>query len=310
MLNRPHDNVPGFTWHEGEVALQRQLGVDERMAEIGPKVIRDLMPEQHRAFFQQLPFVVIGTVDAKGDAWATLRAGVPGFLSSPDPHSLHVALTRDPEDPAEQGMDDGDAVGLLGIELHSRRRNRLNGTIRRTSDDAFDVTVGESFGNCPRYISVRDAEFARHPSYAARRKPRAILIASTMRARRMIIAADTFFVASYADNENGARRVDVSHRGGRPGFVHVAEDGVLTIPDYAGNMFFNTLGNLLTNPKAGLVFAGFDTGDLLQLSGDTEIILNSPEIAKFDGAERLWRFTPRRIVYRPDALPLRWRRPA
>ena len=105
----------------------------------------------------------------------------------------------------------------------------------------------------------------------------------------MIVGADTFFVASYADNENGARRVDVSHRGGRPGFVHVAEDGVLTIPDYAGNLFFNTLGNLLLNPRGGLVFAGFDTGDLLQLSGDTEIILNSPEIKKFEGAERLWR---------------------
>lgn len=309
MLNLPHDNVPGSTWHEGEVALQRQLGVDERLAEIGPKVIRDRMPEQHRAFFRQLPFVVMGTIDAKGDAWATLRAGVPGFLSSPDPRSLHVALARSPEDPAEQGMEDGDAIGLLGIELHTRRRNRLNGTIIRTSESAFDVAVGESFGNCPRYINVRDAEFARHPAMPTSEAMRHLDRLDDA-ARRMIIAADTFFVASYADNENGSRRVDVSHRGGRPGFVHVAETGVLTIPDYAGNMFFNTLGNLLTNPKAGLVFAGFDTGDLMQLSGDTEIILDSPEIAKFDGAERLWRFTPRRIVHRPDALPLRWRRPA
>jgi uncharacterized protein len=309
MLDRPNDTVPGFTWHEGEVALQRELGVDERMAEIGPKVIRDVMPEQHRAFFRQLPFVVIGTVDVRGDAWATLRAGSPGFLSSPDPRSLHVALAPNPEDPAQQGMDDGDAIGLLGIELHTRRRNRLNGTIVRTSDDAFDVAVGESFGNCPRYISVRDAEFARNPALPTQEAPHH-LDRLDEAARRMITAADTFFVASYVDAEDGARHVDVSHRGGRPGFVHVAEDGVLTIPDYAGNMFFNTLGNLLTNPKAGLVFAGFDTGDVLQLTGDTEIILDSPEIAKFDGAERLWRFSPRVIVHRPDALPLRWRRPA
>lgn len=309
MLNRQHDNVPGFAWHEGEVALQRQFGVEERMAEIGPKVIRDFMPEQHRTFFRQLPFVVIGTVDAKGDAWATLRAGSPGFLSSPDPRSLHVAFSRDAGDPAEQGMDDGDAIGLLGIELHTRRRNRLNGTIRRTSDDAFEVAVGESFGNCPRYINVRDAEFARHPAVPTPEATRH-LDRLDDRARRMIVAADTFFVASYADREDGARHVDVSHRGGRPGFVHVADDGVLTIPDYAGNMFFNTLGNLLLNPRAGLVFAGFDTGDLLQLTGDAEIILDSPDVATFEGTERLWRFTPRRIVHRPDALPLRWKRPA
>ena len=61
---------------------------------------------------------------------------------------------------------------------------------------------------------------------------------------------DTFFVASYADDgDDAARRgVDVSHRGGRPGFVQVDGD-VLTIPDFAGNFHFNTLGNLLVNPR-------------------------------------------------------------
>ncbi len=98
----------------------------------------------------------------------------------------------------------------------------------------------------------------------------------------------------------------MSHRGGKPGFVRIGGDGVLTIPDFAGNLLFNTLGNLLANPKAGLLFVDFESGDLLQLTGDAEVILDSPEIAAFQGAERLWRFTPRRIVYRPGALPLRW----
>jgi hypothetical protein len=42
------------------------------------------------------------------------------------------------------------------------------------------------------------------------------------------------------------------------------------------------------------------------MSGDAEVVLDSPELARFEGAERLWRFTPRRIVWREDALPLRW----
>src|SRR6185369_12033549 len=83
-------------------------------------------------------------------------------------------------------------------------------------------------------------------------------------------------------------------------------DGTLTIPDFAGNLFFNTLGNILINPKAGIIFADFDTGDVLQLTGSAEVILDSPEIAAFQGAERLWRVTPHRVIYRPDALPLRW----
>ena len=33
-------------------------------------MIRDAMPEQHREFFAQLPFVIAGTVDQTGQPWA------------------------------------------------------------------------------------------------------------------------------------------------------------------------------------------------------------------------------------------------
>jgi len=292
-------------WHAGERALHQQTGVAERMEEIGRRVLRDYLIDQHRAFYPQLPFIVLGTVDDEGNPWATLRAAHPGFLQSPDPLTLSVGLAREPIDPADAGMDDGDAIGMLGIELHTRRRNRLNGTIRRSGSDRFDVRVGQSYGNCPRYIQPRDFRFIRNPSATPAGKP-LTLDGLDADARRMIAAADTFFVASYAEVENGRRQVDVSHRGGEPGFVRIDEAGVLTIPDFAGNLFFNTLGNILANGKAGLVFVDFGTGSLLQLSGDAEVVLESPEIAAFQGAERLWRFTPRHIIRRPDALPLHW----
>jgi hypothetical protein len=44
---------------------------------------------------------------------------------------------------------------------------------------------------------------------------------------------------------NAAHGVDVSHRGGRPGFVRVDAAGEsLRLPDYQGNQFYMTLGNL------------------------------------------------------------------
>ncbi|MBW8860077.1 MAG: pyridoxamine 5'-phosphate oxidase family protein, partial [Caulobacter sp.] len=67
-----------------------------------------------------------------------------------------------------------------------------------------------------------------------------------------------------------------------------------------------TLGNILLNGKAGLVFVDFERGDLLQMTGEAEVVLDSPEIAAFQGAERLWTFRPRRVVRRRNALPLRW----
>lgn len=289
-------------WHAGEIALQTRIGVADRMAVFGRRVVRDFMPDQHRDFYAQLPFLVAGAVDPAGDVWATVLAGAPGFVASPDPHSLAVTGGRNADDPADTGMNDGDSIGLLGIELHSRRRNRVNGRIRRDSGLGFSVSVEHAFGNCPQYIQLRSWQpVAVAPAQGGVRCSDGI----DSTAAAMIARADTFFVASFVDNENG-RQVDVSHRGGKPGFVRIDADSGLTVPDFAGNLHFNTLGNFHSNPKAGLAFVDFETGDMLQLSGDVELVFDSAEIAAFQGAERLWRFRPRRVVLRPAALPIRW----
>ena len=284
--------------------MQRRVGVADQMAERGRRGIRDHLIQQHRDFYPLLPYVVLGAVEPNGDVWATVRAGRKGFLASPTPHRLHVGIPRDPTDPADLGMDDGDPIALLGIDLTTRRRNRLNGVIRRNGIEGFEIGVEHSYGNCNQYIQLRDFTFTRDP-YKVPAEATEELGGLDDRARALIARADTFFVASYVVAEDGRRHVDVSHRGGRTGFVRV-DDGVLTIPEFAGNLFFNTLGNFLVNPKGGLVFPDFETGDLLQIAGEAEVLLDSPEIAAFQGAERLWRFTPRRVLYRPAALPLRW----
>ncbi|MDR5761641.1 pyridoxamine 5'-phosphate oxidase family protein [Caballeronia sp. LZ035] len=305
VLN-PVPKVAPAPWHRGEIALQKAAGVYERMDSMGRRVVRDYMPDQHRQFFAQLPFMVVGTVDSRGDPWATLIAGHPGFMQTPDAHTLRIGHARDPFDPAEAGMADGAAIGMLGIELHTRRRNRMNGVIHRdVAQTRFDVAVEQSYGNCPQYIQLRDFEFVRDPGTPGTVAP-VELDALTPRAKAMITGADSFYVASYFDRDDGRRQVDVSHRGGKPGFVRLSDDGFLTIPDFAGNLFFNTLGNILENGRAGLVFADFEHGTLLQLTGEAQVLLDSPEIAAFQGAERLWRFKPHRIVYREDALPLHW----
>ncbi|AFL51566.1 putative pyridoxine 5'-phosphate oxidase superfamily flavin-nucleotide-binding protein [Sinorhizobium fredii] len=290
-------------WHEGEMALQRQLGVEARMEEVGYRVMRDHLIDQHREFYPLLPMVVLGAVDQDGDIWATLRAARPGFLHAPDAHRLTVELGRERADPAESGMNDGAAIALLGIDLGTRRRNRLNGTLNRHAK-GFDISVAQSFGNCPKYVQLRHARFIRDPSQPPSVPPRVSSELDDV-AGALVGQADTFFVATYADLSSG-RQVDVSHRGGRAGSVHVGEDGWLTIPDFVGNRFFNTLGNIVVNPRAGLVFPDFATGVLLQMTGAAELLCGQPEGGLLEGAERYWRFQPRRIVWRADALPIRY----
>lgn len=290
-------------WHAGEKQLQEKVGIAERMEVLGQKVIRDYMPDQHREFYRQLPFMIAAAVDGAGQPWATLIEGEQGFVTSPDPRQLSFdlsAMALDPLDPACSGLGAGEAIGLLGIELHTRRRNRINGHIRQASAQGLEIAVEHSFGNCPQYIQLR--QYRRVHERGGERLDATELDART---RAMVEDADTFFVASYIEHEDGRRSVDVSHRGGRAGFVRV-EGNRLTIPDYAGNLHFNTLGNLSVNPRAGLLFVDFTSGDVLQLGGRAEIILESPLINAFEGAERLWTLDVEQVVLRPAATSLRW----
>ncbi|MFL1523549.1 pyridoxamine 5'-phosphate oxidase family protein [Pseudomonas sp. O230] len=288
-------------WHAGEKQLQAHVGVAERMEALGRRVVRTEMPDQHRTFYEQLPFMLYGAVDVDGNPWASILEGQPGFAHSPEPGVLQFNSLPGADDPAQ--LTDGAAIGLLGIELHTRRRNRLNGRVGAVTASGFGVTVEQSFGNCPQYIQLR--QFRTVPLADPAMRIAQHLNGLDDAAKATISGADTFFVASYVDVDD-RRSVDVSHRGGQAGFVQV-EGNRLTIPDFAGNLFFNTLGNLLINPRAGLLFIDFNSGDLLHLSGRTEVILEGPQVEAFQGAERLWTFEVEQVVRRPAALALRWR---
>ncbi|MDY7023811.1 MAG: pyridoxamine 5'-phosphate oxidase family protein, partial [Cyanobacteriota bacterium] len=103
--------------------------------------------------------------------------------------------------------------------------------------------------------------------------------------------------------------VDVSHRGGKPGFVRIDQNNTLTVPDFVGNCHFNTFGNIELNPHAGLLFIDFEQGNLLYLTGDAEVIWEGAEIATYEGAERLFRFQLEKGYRVEGSLPLRCSNP-
>ena len=289
-------------WHAGERAFHRELGVSERMEEIGPRVLRDHLIDQHREFYPLLPFAVFGTADSAGNPWATLRDGAPGFLTAPDASRLAVRLPRDPSDPADAGFAEGASIALLGIDPATRRRNRLNGMVSETAS-GFEIAVQQSFGNCPKYIHRRAPHFARPPASPAPAAAEPLRPDDGRIAGRLAVA-DTLFVASYMDGE-GPRQMDVSHRGGRPGFLTSDGDGAFVIPEYAGNRFYNTLGNIRLNGRAGLTVPDFTDGSLLQMTGRAWLD-DTPADGLPAGVERFWRFRPERAVLRPEALALRY----
>lgn len=306
--------VSGWTrtespFHAGELAIQARLGVQEQIGKQGRRVIREFLPDQHRQFFAQLPYVIVGTVDASGNPWASILVGNPGFLSTPDDRTLQVAAKPLCGDPLVTTLADGIDIGLLGIELQTRRRNRINGVVIATQNDSFEVQVGQCFGNCPQYIQVRQSEFTEFDP--ANPKSVHLLERLGKPEHSLITTSDTFFIttAYQAESAGSASGVDVSHRGGKPGFVRIDDDRTLTIPDFSGNHHFNTFGNLALNPRAGLLFIDFDRGNLLYLTGTAEVIWEGTEILTYAGAERLLRFQLDHGYWVQGSLPLRWSAP-
>jgi predicted pyridoxine 5'-phosphate oxidase superfamily flavin-nucleotide-binding protein len=283
-------------FHAGELQAQRLAGSAPAAAPI-----RAAMPEQHRAFFPLLRFVCVAVPDANGWPLATLVEGEPGFANSPDPARLAVGALPSFDDPARARLSEGTPVGLLGIDLGTRRRNRLNGIVAQVSAEGFEVDVRQSFGNCPRYIQVRElAPVARQAG------PVTVFDeALPARAGELIAMSSTLFVASAsgADAASAAAGLDISHRGGPPGFARL-DGSVLSIPDYNGNRYFNTLGNFIAEPRAAIVLVDFDSGDMLQLQGVVEIDWNAAEPDQTPPVERVWRFRIVRGQLRQGAFRL------
>ena len=295
-------------YHPAEQELHERLGRKEQQEKIGRSVLRPYMPEQHRTFFAQLPFVIVGVADSEGWPWASILSGEPGFVSSGDKKTLTIDARPLANDPVSPMIVPGQPIGLLGIELPTRRRNRVNGVVKESGSSGFEVSVVQSFGNCPQYIHTRDAQFNASAATVQKRDPIGPVSSIDARLAAVIQSADTFFVASH--NEQDDRLInggaDVSHRGGKPGFIKVAGN-TLTIPDFAGNNFFNTMGNFLSTPKAGLLFIDFETNDIWQLTGNVELQWeSSDEIANFKGALRTWRFTLERGICHENACPIQW----
>jgi hypothetical protein len=295
-------------FHAGEQQVQERLGVRDEIEPWARKVVRGHLPDEHRRFYARLPFVVLAARDGRGRPWATLLARLPGFVRSPDAETLAIDARPASGDALEDALTTGVDVGFLGIELATRRRNRINGRIAAPSVEGFEVAVDQTFGNCPQYIHERKWRHEAVGDTPVRRASDRF----SPELRRWIEGADTFFIATghRGEGESPTFGMDASHRGGEPGFVRVDGERHFVFPDYAGNGHYNTIGNLVMDSRAGILFVDFERGGLLQLTGRVRIDWDSPELEHFPGARRLVQFELDEAVELERALPLRWEKAA
>ncbi|MGP3632095.1 pyridoxamine 5'-phosphate oxidase family protein [Streptomyces sp. 24-1644] len=297
------------SYHSGETTVQDRAGLTRQAGSAG-RAIKDSVPEVAMAFLAQQPMLVLGGTDGAGRVWATQLTGEPGFLSTPDPRTLHVGSLPLPEDPLAgvlAGPDGGSGparIGAIAIEPATRRRMRVNGRAVRDGQ-GLRIDLDQVISNCPKYLQTRDYRLL--PAHDHDARTRSVTDSTTLSPaqQQALRTADTFFVATASDRGDA----DASHRGGNPGFVEVLSPTRLRWPDYLGNSMFLTLGNLELNPAAGILLPGWETGGTLHLTGTAHTVWDAEETARVPGAQRLVEFEIEGVREITAASPLRWSEP-
>lgn len=292
------DLVDRLAFHPGELEAQRVAGTSELAARVRP-IISAAIPRGAFDFLARQQLLVLGAQDRDGRPWATNLVGQEGFLSASDPYTLRANATVVPTDPLAEVLRDEADVGTLAIDLVMRKRLRINGRWRPVAGGG-EIDVHQAFGNCPKYIQARVMTEEPAGFHPVARRGEVLDTAQSV----LVSSADTFFIATAA-----AGGVDVSHRGGNPGFVRVVSPAELVWPDYVGNAMMMTAGNLSLNPLAGLLFPDWASGSTLQLTGTAEV-RRAGETGEgpANGHETVFRIAE--AVWTENAFPSGWTEPA
>lgn len=285
-------------YHSGELAVQARVGVQAEAGSLAQKMGGAIITPAAKEFLASQRLAIASTIDSGDRIWASLLTGEPGFLQAVAERIVKIDAVLTDGDPLEKNLHSSDELGLLAIDLATRRRLRINGKAKVQNKSEIYLHTQQVYFNCPQYIQKREIKTT------VNRDKSSVQVSATLspQQQQFIQQADTFFIASFHP-QSGA---DASHRGGSPGFVQVLQPDKLVFPDYAGNNMFNTLGNLVENPQAGLLFIDFETGDTLQLTGTCAIAWDSKKALEFVGAKSLVEFQIEGAIALSSPTSLQW----
>jgi hypothetical protein len=285
-------------YHAGELAVQARAGVQAEAERLMRGIGTSITPAA-QDFLRSQRLAIASTVGTSNRVWASLLTGEPGFVQTISDQIVRINAVPITGDPLRENLLQDD-IGVLVIDLATRRRLRLNGKAEIQADGCIYVYTKQVYFNCPKYIQIRHLNADSSKLQASPQIQNTKVL--TYEQQQWITRTDTFFIASFHPG-SGA---DASHRGGYPGFVRILNANQLVFPEYAGNNMFNTLGNISIHPQTGLLFVDFESGSTLQLTGKAKIIWQPERVAEFVGAERLVEFQIHQILEITNAIPLRW----
>jgi predicted pyridoxine 5'-phosphate oxidase superfamily flavin-nucleotide-binding protein len=313
-------------WHDGEARMHNLLQVPSQ----GNPTSTMLTP-QASFMLQKGSLLALGTLDSQSRPWTTLWSGSPGFSeplgggfigtrtlvdAAHDP--VVQALVGEVEDGEMlQPKDGGKMLAGLTIDLLTRQRVKIAGkmiagTIREvhvefeeSQDDVkapikqkqiqLVTKIDQSLGNCPKYLNQYELQPAIvGPSLTSNGS------ALTEEGRALINKSDMFFLTTSTQQD-----MDVNHRGGPSGFVRIISSNQIVYPEYSGNRLYQSLGNLQVIPKIGITFPDYETGDVLYITGTTEILVGKNAAIVLPGSNLAVRIDISEARFVKRGLPFR-----
>lgn len=269
-------------FHNGELEVQKLAG-EEKIASKLNKLIQDSMPSRALEFIRRQSIIWVGIGDEDGFQWAFPLSGSPGFINPDNEKQIEINLLDDFSIPDEwqNCLKMGRFIGCLVIDLSTRSRIRINGTITEVSKNRLAFDVQQAYPNCQKYIRQRKIQ-GNNDFCAFHLKSSGTELSE--HTKSIINRCDTAFVSSRGPNGE-----DVSHRGGDTGFIKCHCNNKVILPDYKGNSMFNTLGNFKINPLGGVTVVDYKQGYFLQMSGKIKLSFGKEDARiHTGGTKRFW----------------------
>lgn len=279
---------PAF--HEGELAVQRRMGVDHASRRMADYVTQSTLQDPSHRFLTQRPLVAAAYTDLDGLLRLTLLWGPTGFIRILDDHKVRISPTGGVPTGLDDALEDGGRLGITALDVTRRRRAKLKG-IAWSDGEHLHLSVTRTYASCPKHIQRRTLPATASPIAGCATTS----VGGTHEIRAAIAATDTAFIAT----THTTTGPDAAHRGGNAGFLTSDRD-TLHWTEYPGNNMYNSLGNLELDRRLALLAIDFTNGTTTEISG-TATVVHEPQPVVV--------LTPQLVEKVTHAIPGGWKSP-
>jgi len=250
-------------YHDGERYIQEQMEVRDK-SDSRSSMIYQEMPVVAAQFLESLNFAVLTFSNSKQELFSSVLSDFNSFITILNSKEIVMNLEKSSFIPSDILEEKNLNIGILGLEFENRMRIRVNGK-GKIKDNKLHLIIDNVYSNCPKYINDRKiigkVDFFNNSiihKYAILEKA----------CKKIIEYSDTFFIASSYENKGA----DISHKGGKKGFLKILNPTELKFNDFPGNNMYNTLGNIHINPNISILIVDFVNNDILHINGQAKII--------------------------------------